>query len=132
MLIRLMILFTIAPLVELAILIKLGQHIGAGYTILIVLVTGIAGAYLAKSQGIDVLRKIQSDMQQGIMPGNHIIDGLCILAGGIMLLAPGLVTDTIGLLLVIPGSRFVIREWIKRRLLGMIDRGQVIFRWHRW
>jgi UPF0716 protein FxsA len=49
-----------------------------------------------------------------------------------MLLAPGLVTDTIGLLLVIPGSRFVIREWIKKRLLGMIDRGQVIFRWHRW
>jgi UPF0716 protein FxsA len=97
-----------------------------------VLVTGIAGAYLAKSQGMDVLRRIQSDMQQGIMPGNHIIDGLCILAGGIMLLAPGLVTDTIGLLLVIPGSRFVIREWIKRRLLGMIDRGQVIFRWHKW
>ena len=58
MIFRLILLFTVAPMVELAILIKLGQHIGAGYTILIVLLTGIAGAYLAKSQGIDVLIKI--------------------------------------------------------------------------
>ena len=65
------------------------------------------------------------------MPGNHIIDA-CASWRGHNAAGPGLVTDTIGLLLVIPGSRFVRREWIKRRLLGMIDRGQVIFRWHRW
>ncbi len=129
---RLIALFTIMPFIELFLLIKLGQYIGAGYTLLIVLVTGIAGAYLAKGQGINVLRRIQLEMHGGRLPGNHIIDGLCILIGGIMLLAPGLITDTIGFLLVIPGTRFLIREWLKTRLLNMINKGQVIFRWDGW
>lgn len=128
---RLIMLFTILPFVELYLLIRLGQYIGAGYTILIVLITGIAGAYLAKSQGMSVLRRIQSEMHEGKLPGNHIIDGLCILIGGVMLLAPGLITDTIGFLLVVPGTRFLIREWLKNRLIGMIKKGQVIFHWNR-
>lgn len=132
MLLRLILLLTIIPLIELTILIELGQRIGAGYTILIILVTGIAGAYLAKSQGMGVLRQAQSDMQEGRMPGNQIVDGLCILVGGAMLLTPGLVTDALGFFLVMPGTRYIVREWIKSRLLGMIDRGQVIFRWNRW
>ena len=132
MLLRLILLLTIIPLIELTILIELGQRIGAGYTILIILVTGIAGAYLAKSQGMGVLRQAQSDMQEGKMPGNQIVDGLCILVGGAMLLTPGLVTDALGFFLVMPGTRYIVREWIKSRLLGMIDRGQVIFRWNRW
>lgn len=132
MLFRLIMLFTVVPFIDLLLLIKLGQYIGAGYTVLIVLVTGIAGAYLTKSQGMGVLRRMQMEMQEGRLPGNPIIDGLCILVGGAMLLTPGLITDTLGFLLVMPGTRFVIREWLKNRLLGMIDRGQVIFRWNRW
>ncbi len=129
---RLIILFTVMPFIELFFLIKLGQHIGAGYTLFVVLATGVLGAYLAKSQGMSVFRQIQLEMQGGKLPGNHIIEGFCILVGGVMLLAPGLITDTIGFLLVIPGTRFIIREWLKNRLLNMINRGQVIFRWDGW
>ncbi len=131
MLFRLMLLFTVVPLIELAFLIKLGQYIGTGYTIMIVLLTGIAGAYLAKSQGMEVLRQMQFDMQEGRLPGNHLIDGLCIFVGGAMLLTPGLITDTLGFMLVIPITRVIIREWLKNRLRSMIDSGQVIFRWNR-
>jgi len=132
MLIRLMLLLTLVPLIELALLIKLGQYIGVGYTVLIVVVTGIAGAFLAKTQGMSVLRRMQLEMQEGRLPGNQMIDGLCILLGGAMLLTPGLVTDTAGFMLVIPVTRIAVREWLKIKLRGMVDRGQVIFRWGGW
>ncbi len=132
MLIRLMLLLTLVPLVELALLIKLGQYIGVGYTVLIVVVTGIAGAFLAKTQGMSVLRRMQLEMQEGRLPGNQMIDGLCILMGGAMLLTPGLVTDTAGFILVVPITRIAVREWLKTKLRGMVDRGQVIFRWGGW
>jgi UPF0716 protein FxsA len=127
-----MLLLTLVPLIELALLIKLGQYIGVGYTVLIVVVTGIAGAFLAKTQGMSVLRRMQLEMQEGRLPGNQMIDGLCILLGGAMLLTPGLVTDTAGFMLVIPVTRIAVREWLKIKLRGMVDRGQVIFRWGGW
>jgi UPF0716 protein FxsA len=127
-----MLLLTLVPLVELALLIKLGQYIGVGYTVLIVVVTGIAGAFLAKTQGMSVLRRMQLEMQEGRLPGNQMIDGLCILMGGAMLLTPGLVTDTAGFILVVPITRIAVREWLKTKLRGMVDRGQVIFRWGGW
>ena len=127
-----MLLLTLVPLIELALLIKLGQYIGVGYTVLIVVVTGIAGAFLAKTQGMSVLRRMQLEMQEGRLPGNQMIDGLCILMGGAMLLTPGLVTDTAGFILVVPITRIAVREWLKTKLRGMVDRGQVIFRWGGW
>jgi UPF0716 protein FxsA len=132
MLLRLILLFTLVPLIELALLIKLGQYIGVGYTILIVMVTGIAGAYFAKTQGMGVLRQIQRELEEGRIPGNQIIDGLCILAGGAMLLTPGLITDTFGFILVVPITRIAVREWLKGKFRDMIDRGQVSFYWGRW
>ncbi|MBA1334206.1 MAG: hypothetical protein HPY66_1915 [Firmicutes bacterium] len=132
MLIRFILLFTLIPLIELAILIKLGQYVGIGYTILIVLLTGILGAYLAKTQGMDVLRRIQTELETGNIPGNQIIEGLCILVGGAMLLTPGLITDLCGFVLVIPLTRVVVREWLKVKFRNMIERGQVNFYWNRW
>jgi UPF0716 protein FxsA len=132
MLLRLMLLLTVVPLLELALLIKLGQYIGVGYTVLVVVVTGVAGAFLAKTQGMDVLRRMQLEMQEGRLPGNQMIDGLCILMGGAMLLTPGLITDTLGFALVIPVTRIALREWLKIKLRGMVDRGHVIFRWNGW
>lgn len=132
MLVRLILLFTLIPLAELAILIKLGQYVGIGYTILIVLLTGILGAYLAKTQGMDVLRRIQTELEMGSIPGNQIVDGLCILVGGAMLLTPGLITDLCGFVLVIPITRVVVREWLKIKFRNMIERGQVNFYWNRW
>jgi len=128
---RLILLFTVIPLVELALLIKLGQHVGVGYTIAIVLITGVVGAYLAKTEGFSIINKIGRELEEGKVPGNQIVDGLCVLVGGTMLITPGLITDTCGFFLVIPATRILVREWLKRWFHNMIDRGQVTFYWHR-
>ncbi len=132
MLFRLVLLFTVVPLVELALLIKLGQHLGVGYTVAIVLVTGVAGAFLAKTQGISILNRIGEELEEGRVPGNQIVDGLCVLVGGAMLITPGLITDMCGFFLVVPATRFIVREWLKQWFRNMIDRGQVTFYWNRW
>jgi UPF0716 protein FxsA len=122
----LILLFTLIPITELALLIKVGQHIGVGNTIFIVLFTGIAGAYLAKTQGIITLIKIQNDINDGIMPTDKILDGVMILCGGILLLTPGLITDAIGFLGLIPFTRAVIKKWLKHKIENMISNGRII------
>lgn len=132
MLFRLILLFTVVPLVELVLLIKLGQHVGVGYTIAVVLITGVVGAYLAKTQGFSILNRIGRELEEGRVPGNQIVEGLCILVGGAMLITPGLLTDAFGFFLVIPVTRIIVREWLKRWFRNMINRGQVTFYWNRW
>ena len=72
----LILLFTILPALELAILIKIGTHIGAGNTLMIIILTGIVGAYLARIQGFQTLQKIQQSLNKGEMPSSELIDGL--------------------------------------------------------
>lgn len=127
MLLKLILLFTVLPFIELAILIKLSNYIGAGYTLLVVLFTGIAGAYLAKREGRGALKRIIMDIKHGQMPGDELINGLCIVVGGALLLAPGIITDLIGFLLVTPTSRTVIKTKIKGRIKRMINEGTFIF-----
>ncbi|SNS90318.1 UPF0716 protein FxsA [Anaerovirgula multivorans] len=127
MLLKLILLFTIVPIVELAILLKLSGYIGVGYTILIVLLTGVLGAYLAKSEGKGVLRRIKLEMSQGRMPGDELINGLCVIVGGAFLLTPGIFTDAAGFCLVIPVTRETIKFMIKKRIKRMIDEGTFIF-----
>ena len=122
----LILLFTIIPILELAVLIKVGTCIGAGNTILIVILTGVAGAYLARSQGILTLIKIQEDLNRGIMPGDKIVDGLMILCGGVMLLTPGLITDLIGFMALIPAARYLIKQGLKNKFNNMIDRKKLL------
>lgn len=95
------------PLIEIVLLIKIGQYIGAGNTILLVIITGIAGAFLAKYQGLKVLWEIRSLLAQGRMPGYKLLEGLLVLLGGILLLTPGFFTDVIGLLCLLPLTRHV-------------------------
>ncbi len=127
MLLKLIILFTIMPVIELAILIKLGGYIGVGYTVLIVIFTGFFGAYLAKQEGKEVLKRIQIEMSQGRMPGDELINGLCVIIGAILLLAPGIVTDTMGFILVIPPTREMIKTKIKNKMRKMINEGSFIY-----
>ncbi|MFC1621380.1 FxsA family protein [Candidatus Omnitrophota bacterium] len=119
-------LFTLVPLIELTVLIKIGQHIGVAYVIGIVLLTGIAGAYLAKIQGLIALRRIQEDINQGIMPTDKLFDGVLILCSGILLLTPGLLTDIIGFMGLIPLTRNLLKRWVKAKAEDMISRGKVI------
>ena len=122
----LILLFTLVPLIELAILIKIGQHMGVAYTIGIVLLTGVAGAYLAKMQGLITLRRIQEDINHGIMPADKLFDGVLILCSGILLLTPGLLTDIIGFMGLLPLTRNLLKRWIKAKAENIISQGKVI------
>ena len=124
---RLVLLFTLVPLVELFLLIKIGTMIGALPTVLIVVGTGVLGAYLARQQGFQVWSRIQREMELGMFPAEDMLDGLLIFGAGVVLLTPGVITDVIGILILIPFTRLYIREWIKRRLQIMMDRGNVHF-----
>lgn len=101
----LLMLFVIVPIVELYILVEVGQQIGALNTVAIVVITGIAGASFARSQGTQIIYKIRSMMSEGQIPGKEILQGVMILAGGIMLLTPGFITDILGLTLLFPLTR---------------------------
>ena len=122
----LILLFTLVPIIELALLIKVGQHIGVSNTLLIVIFTGVAGAYLARTQGLITLKRMQEDINKGIMPTDKLFDGAMILCGGILLLTPGLITDAIGFIALIPLTRRLIKIWIKRKIKDMISHGRVI------
>lgn len=120
----LILLFTILPAVELAILIKVGGHIGAGNTLMIIIFTGIAGASLARLQGFTVLRNIQDSLNKGEMPTDSMLDGVMIFCGGVVLLTPGFITDALGFMLLIPWTRSLIKYWARKRIQRAINSGQ--------
>jgi len=105
MFVKLLILFTVVPVVEIFLLVQAGQTIGTLYTIGIVIITGIAGAAFAKSQGARIFHEIKEAAAQGEIPGNELVQGGLVLAGGIMLLTPGFLTDITGFSLLIPLTR---------------------------
>lgn len=128
MLFKLLLLFIIVPLVELAILVYLGIFIGPWYTpILIVVVTGFMGALLARSQGIATLARIRSSLEQGMIPPDELFNGVLILIGGLVLLTPGILTDILGFALLIPPTRRVIGGWIRGWISRKLQRGEMYY-----
>jgi len=113
MFMRLLLIFIIVPLIEIYLLIEIGSRIGASNTILIVIITGVLGAYMMRQEGFYILRNIQNDLSQGVMPTGELISGMLVLIGGIVLLTPGFLTDTIGFIFLIPASRNFIRDKIR-------------------
>ena len=118
--------FTLIPLVELVLLIKIGARIGVLNTVSIVLLTGIGGAYLARSQGLRVLMQVKSEIQSGILPAESLIDGVIILAGGILLLTPGFITDITGFIALIPYTRGHIKTLLREKMSMKIKSGNYI------
>jgi UPF0716 protein FxsA len=116
MFLRLFLLFTCIPLVELYLLLQIGSVIGAVNTFLLVIITGVLGAYLAQQEGIRTLERIRTLMARGEMPGEPLIDALLILVAGFVLITPGILTDLLGFLMLIPATRAPIRRWIKSQL----------------
>ncbi|MGM0758153.1 MAG: FxsA family protein [Thermodesulfobacteriota bacterium] len=106
--------FILIPLLELTLLIKLGAIIGTLNTIGIVIVTALIGAYLARMEGTRVLMHIRTNMDQGIMPTDELIDALLIFAAGAVFLTPGFLTDICGLLLLYGPTRRIVRQRLKR------------------
>jgi UPF0716 protein FxsA len=119
-------LFVILPIAEITLLIKVGSHIGALNTILLVFGISALGAYLTRVQGFLVLSRIQESLARGIVPSQEILDGAMILAGGILLLTPGFLTDIIGLFFLFPPTRSLIRYFLKKKLETMNRKGQVV------
>ncbi len=128
MFIKLLILFTIVPIIELYVLIEASHQIGIGATIAMIFLTGIAGAYLARTQGFNIINRIQSEMNRGRVPADELMDGAVILAGGLLLLTPGFCTDLTGFILLTPVTRQLIKSWLKRWLDVKIQRGEINFR----
>ena len=121
MFIRLLAVFIIIPLVELIILIKVGSYIGLWPTILIVVLTGVVGAALARYQGFLIINKIRADVSSGRVPARELIDGLLVLIGGIVLLTPGFLTDICGFILLIPFTRNLIKGLVRSQLEKMAN-----------
>ncbi|KKI91736.1 exlusion protein FxsA [Bacillus sp. SA1-12] len=126
---RLLMLFIIViPALEIGFLLLSGKTIGVIPTVFLIILTGVIGAWLAKKQGIEAIRNVQQQMQYGQIPSDAIIDGLCILVGGLLLLTPGFITDIAGFLLLFPLSRkkikpffiSLIRKWIDRNRITII------------
>ena len=116
MLWKLFLAFTIIPVSEIYILIAIGGQIGILPSISLVILTGIVGASLARSQGLQTLGRIRDSFQQGVVPGEELLNALLIAIAGIVLLTPGFLTDAAGLFLLIPATRTLCREWLKRRM----------------
>jgi len=119
----LVLLFVVTPLLELAILFKVNEWLGLQETILLVLCTGIVGAWLARAQGFVVLQKIQQDMSAGRLPAPYLLDGLMIIIAGALLITPGLLTDTVGFLLLISRVRAFVKLWLRARIEARLERG---------
>jgi UPF0716 protein FxsA len=113
MLLKLFLAFTLIPIVEIYLLIEVGGVIGAFNTVALVIATGFAGAYLARLQGIQTMMQVRYSLQQGLMPAEQILDALIIFVAGIVLLTPGFITDTAGLLLLIPETRNYFKRFLK-------------------
>ncbi|HDK27770.1 MAG TPA: membrane protein FxsA [Candidatus Atribacteria bacterium] len=125
---KLLILFIIVPVAELYILIEVGKKIGSLSVIGIIILTGILGAYLVKSQGFMILKKIQNDIDEGILPGNSLIQGAIILVGGILLFTPGFITDIVGFIFLMPFTRKVVKNYLLKWLKGKIKEGNFYYR----
>ncbi len=113
----LFLLFLIIPIIEIYLLIQVGSIIGALYTILLIILTAIVGAFLLRIQGIATLRRVQQTIARGKVPAMEMLEGLMLLVGGALLLTPGFFTDALGFVCLIPSlRRFVIRMVLLRKI----------------
>ncbi len=102
---KLFVLFVVMPIVEISVLLEVGDAIGGWTTLAIVILTAIVGAHLVRAQGLAALAEIKQKTAMGEVPADTIVEGIMILVAGILLVTPGFITDTFGLLMTIPLTR---------------------------
>jgi len=131
MLFKLFLCFTLIPVAELYILIHLGGIIGGLNTVMLVIITGFIGAYLARMEGLNTMIKVRRNLNQGLMPAEELLDALIILIAGLVLITPGLLTDTAGLLLLWPHTRNMFKRFLRKKCDEMTADGTInITRFH--
>lgn len=122
---RLFLLFTVVPLVELLLLIEVGERIGAGPTVALVLVTGVAGAALARREGAHAWREVRRELGRGRIPGGELLSALLVLLAGALLVTPGVLTDAAGLLVLLRPVRARVVELLRGRLVEKMEAGEL-------
>jgi UPF0716 protein FxsA len=113
----LLVLFILVPLAELYVIFQVGEAIGPVPTILLLAADSLLGAWLMKSQGRAVWRRFNAALAEGRAPTSEVFDGVLVIFGGAFLITPGFITDVIGVLLLLPPTRALIRRAASRRLL---------------
>ena len=135
---NLFLLFTLVPACELILLLQVhhflasqyGFMTGLGLTVGAIFFTGVAGASLARSQGLRTISRLQQQLQQGVTPADDLIDGVMIFVGGALLLTPGFLTDVVGFSLLLPFTRPWIRGRLKKAFADRIVRGGSSFHFY--
>lgn len=115
-LLPIVLLFIAVPIAELYVILQVGDAIGAVPTILILAADSVLGSVLLRSQGRSVWRQFNEAMAQGRIPHRELLDGVAVIFGGAFLITPGFLTDIVGLALLVPPTRAVIRRFVVRRL----------------
>jgi UPF0716 protein FxsA len=118
----LFLLFLAVPILEIWFLIQVGSVIGAGWTILVVVATAMAGAWLVRSQGLAILRRIQQETAMGRVPTTDMLEGLMLLIAGAVLLTPGFFTDAVGFALLVPPVRARLSRYLIERGINQMAR----------
>ncbi len=111
----LVLLFLVVPVVELYIIVQVASGIGVLETLGLLILVSIVGAWMVRAQGLGALRRVQSQLANGQVPGRELVDGFLILFAGALMLTPGFLTDAFGLLLLIPPTRAIVRTIIVHR-----------------
>jgi UPF0716 protein FxsA len=131
MLLKLFLCFTLIPVVELYLLIQVGTVLGGVNTILLVIVSGFLGAWLAKLEGMNTLVKLRVNLQQGLMPAEELLDAVIIFIAGVVLITPGFITDILGLLLLWPVTRNRLKRFLRKKFDELNAKGNInITRFH--
>lgn len=125
MLARLFLLFTLVPMLDLYLLLKLGDRIGFVPTVALVVLTGLLGAALTRSEGTRVLRAWQHSIAAGTVPADGVVSGALVLLGGALLISPGVLTDVIGLVLLVPYTRRLVARLVSAAIKRGIERGSI-------
>ena len=112
---KLFLLFALVPVAEIYVLVSVGGAIGAFPTIALVILTALAGAHLARLQGMSIMLRIRENLDQGFMPAEELLVGLLVFLAGMVLLAPGFLTDICGLLILLPGTRGIFKQWLRKK-----------------
>ena len=129
MLLILFLVFVVTPIVELAVIVQVAGSTGVLNTIGLLVLVSVVGAWLVRREGLDILRRAQEEAAQGRIPGREIVDGLLVLGAGALMLTPGFVTDAVGLALLFPPTRALVRAMATRRLTRSMASGRTTFRY---
>jgi UPF0716 protein FxsA len=118
-------LFLAVPIIEIYLLIQVGQVIGAGWTILLVVLTAVIGVWLLRIQGLSTMTRAQHKLQQNELPAREILEGMGLLVAGALLLTPGFFTDGVGFLLLFPPTRiWLVNQAASRMVVSTSIRGE--------